>query len=213
MKHAILMSDVVGSMRSDQVAVNDSLSLITSSANDTWAHQILSPLTVTLGDEFQGVAKSYHDAMQICFWVDEASRRVEPPLRLRFSIVYGDISTPINETVAHGMIGEGLQHARELISKKSRRKVKYQAKSGIAAVDSMLSDLLSVMESISLNWRQKDFELIDSMLQNTNDNEVGLAFGKLRQQIYKRRDTLMIADYQALKRVILKIASTVGHTS
>ena len=210
MKYAIFMSDVVGSMRSSHLAVSDSLSQITSLANSTWSNQLLSPLTVTLGDEFQAVARSYRDAMEVCFWIDEASRRAEFPLSLRFSIVYGEISTPINDSIAHGMIGEGLQQARELITKNTRRIIKYQARTGSDAVDQMLNDLLSVAEAITKNWRRKDYALIDSMLRNPSDGEVGSQFGKLRQQIYKRRDTLMISEYQALKRVILKIAGTVG---
>jgi hypothetical protein len=43
------------------------------------------------------------------------------------------------------------------------------------------------------------------MLQNENNEEVAIKHKKNRSQIWKRRKTLLITEYKALKQVILGI--------
>ncbi len=203
MKYAILMSDVVKSMASDHAQTFESLRTLVKSVNDAQKRLVLSPLTVTLGDEFQGVAADFKAAVTLLFELDEKSRQLKTPLGLRFSIVYGTISTPINQERAHEMIGEGLQAARALISTKKRNRNRFEIRSGNPSVDFRMKNIFQVIESVCGRWSPKDYAIIQAMIYEKKDQSVGDLFEKTRQQIYKRRKTLMIEDYRALKELVL----------
>lgn len=42
-----------------------------TSANKTFHNELLSPLTITLGDEFQGLSASLSDSMDILLFLEE----------------------------------------------------------------------------------------------------------------------------------------------
>jgi len=205
------MGDIVESMKSNHAVTYKSLKSLVEEANDLSDTLILSPLTITLGDEFQGVSTDFEAAITLLFEIDERSRLLESPLKLRFSAVYGLISTPINKELAHGMIGEGLQQARELVSAKKRGQRKFQIDTGQPDIDFRLNGLFHVIESISNRWKRDDFVLINEMIKEENDQNVGDLFQKTRQQIYKRRKTLLIEEYRALKSLALFAAKEIGH--
>lgn len=78
--------------------------------------EILSPLTVSLGDEFQGVIKDMTSCFRIVFSLEEFIVEHSLSLKLRYVVNFGDIDTQISDRVAYGMLGKGLSDARELLN-------------------------------------------------------------------------------------------------
>jgi hypothetical protein len=74
---------------------------------------LISPYTITLGDEFQAVLKNarhlFGDIITILY--------VIYPTKIRFSIGIGDIQTPVNPNQAIGMDGTAFYNARTGIDK------------------------------------------------------------------------------------------------
>lgn len=107
---------------------------------------LASPYTLTLGDEFQAL---YSSAMGLFYDLLEIRASIYP-VRCRFSVAIGEITTPINPTQAIGMDGPAFHVARERIEglKKSDNQL------GIAGLDSPLSELLS--PAINLLWASTD---------------------------------------------------------
>jgi hypothetical protein len=82
---------------------------------------LLSPYTITVGDEFQAVYRNtrslFGDIMQT---VDHSF-----PIRIRFALSYGTISTELNPKAALGMDGPAFSNARGLLNtlKKQNRTI------------------------------------------------------------------------------------------
>ncbi len=70
---------------------------------------LLSPYTITLGDEFQAVFKNADSIFVQMLKILAALH----PVAVRFSLGLGDISTPVNSEQAIGMDGPAFHEARE----------------------------------------------------------------------------------------------------
>jgi len=79
----ILMGDVIGSSKHDSRKLRKVFMELVSSCNKNLKHDIISPYTVTLGDEFQGIATSLHAVMKARKILTDKSRG-EP--RFRFDL-------------------------------------------------------------------------------------------------------------------------------
>ena len=61
-------------------------------------------MTITLGDEFQGVIDSTENAIKVIFEIEEEIINNNQDLKLRYVINKGKIDTPINKNIAYEML-------------------------------------------------------------------------------------------------------------
>lgn len=181
-------------------------SRLVSTCNSDLAPGILSPYTITLGDEFQGIAKSLWWGLKAVFHLEETILQLGIGLKIRYVLHHGAIDTELNPKVAHGMLGPGLTKARELLNAKRRQRPRFLVDLPDRVVARRLCQLFSVLETLIGEWKQVDYPLISSMLANENNEEVGAKHGKNRSQIWKRRKHLHIGEFNSLKDVILGFA-------
>ena len=202
----ILMGDIIGSSKYDARKLRNDFMEVVSSCNEELEHNIISPYTVTLGDEFQGIAASLDAALKTIFYMEETilSRRL--PFKIRYVAVYGAIDTPINQLKAHTMMGPGLTKARKILTDKRRGLPRIRFDLEDAYTMNQLNRLFLVLDGLTNRWDTGDGLLILDMLANTNNKEVGVAHGKNRTQIWKRRKNLLIEEYRALKDALMELA-------
>lgn len=112
-----IIADVVGSRTVQHRAkLQKKLDTSLKGLNAKRAKQILSPFTITLGDEFQVVyAKS--ETVFLDMWSILCDLH---PVRVRFSLGLGQLSTPINRKEALGMDGPAFHSARAGMSELKR---------------------------------------------------------------------------------------------
>lgn len=116
-RYAVLMGDIVGSGKAASVeAVHKAFNKAVDNANRTYRSSIASPLTITLGDEFQGLLKSLADAWQVA--ADLRLKLLLAGVPCRFVIGAAEIETPLNRSRAWNMMGRGLAPAREKLNDK-----------------------------------------------------------------------------------------------
>lgn len=202
----ILMGDIIGSSTYKASKLRREFMQIVSSCNKTLEGEILSPYTVTLGDEFQGVARSIGGLFDSIFYLEEISLLKRLKFKMRYVGMYGEIDTPINRMKAHGMMGAGLTRAREMLTAKRRRKPRFQFELPDAQMTKELNLLFLVIDGIIAKWDPDDGPLILDMIANNNNVEVGKKHKKNRTQIWKRRKNMLIEEFRALKEVILDFA-------
>jgi hypothetical protein len=115
--YAVLMGDIVGSERAPSLkAVHKAFNRAVTNANEVNADHIASPLTITLGDEFQGLLISFASA-----WDAAVALRLEllaAKIRCRFVVGIAKLETPLNRKQAWNMMGSGLAVAREKLNDK-----------------------------------------------------------------------------------------------
>ena len=101
------------------------------------------------------------------------------------------------------MMGSGLTMARELLSGKKRDRLRFNFELANITESEQLNRIFQVLDGITASWKVKDYPLIWDMIQNENNSKVGDLHQKNRDQIWKRRKTLMINEYNLLKSFIL----------
>lgn len=201
-KAVILMTDVIGSRKAQSRILQRDFAEITAAANQTFADVILSPLTITLGDELQGVVSTHRAGFDIIFYMEELLLETQLKLNLRYVQLEGQIDTPINPERAHGMLGPGLAQARKILTDKYRGKPRYEVSLPDPARTDTLNRLWKLLENLQAHWNRKDYSLILAMISNESNRKVGELFGKTASQIWKRRRTLRIEDYCLLKNLL-----------
>jgi hypothetical protein len=93
-------------------AVQKELQGILDDINESYHKDIASRFTITLGDEFQGLLKSGSPAVYIIDRIE----RVLYPIRLRFGLGVGEITTDIKFEYALGADGPAYYYARDMIN-------------------------------------------------------------------------------------------------
>ncbi len=119
MEKLCLIADIVKSriLRDRQIA-QETLEKSLESINGESSASLISPFTITLGDEFQAVYRDFScvfghvvKILYDCY-----------PLRIRFALGYGEVVTRINPVAAIGMDGPGFYAARDLLESLKSKK-------------------------------------------------------------------------------------------
>ena len=110
----VMIADIIGSRKiENRSEFQRRLKQQLKQVNDVSGSSLLSPYTLTLGDEFQAVYGSFDtiftDIVQIILGLY--------PVQLRFAFSYGPLTTDINPIAALEMDGPAFSDARELMNK------------------------------------------------------------------------------------------------
>lgn len=159
-----------------------------------------------MGDEFQGIAASLNAVIKTIFYMEETILGKRLAFKIRYVAVYGAIDTPINKLKAHTMMGPGLTKARKILTDKRRGLPRFRFDLADTYTMNQLNRLFIVFDGLTSRWDIRDGPLILDMLANTHNEEVGVAHGKNRTQIWKRRKNLLIKECRALKDALMELA-------
>lgn len=203
MQHYILMADIIESSSLDPKSTMQQFQSLVRKINKSFANQLLSPLTITLGDEFQGVAKDLISSVNIIIALEEKIINQRIPFKLRYALRYDQIGTPINKTIAHGMLGAGLTNTRQELSKMKKDQNRFSIFCKTRVASEILNESFIVYQEIIDRWDlEKDFELVDSFLKHKDYKIVANELGRDRSLIWRRKKTLDIVSYFAIRNVI-----------
>lgn len=204
----ILMADIVDSrLTSRPRALMSAFTGLVKRINTGSKEKILSPLTITLGDEFQGLAKDLSSAIELIFEMTEECLTIKPWFELRFVVVYGKIDTSINTISSHGMMGEGLTFARwALNNAKKRGGSRFQFFPDQTAPMESLNLAFKVLDGISRRWPKKDFGYIADFLKIKDYKLMAKKRRVDPSQTFRRKNTLLIDEYFLQKKLISLLA-------
>jgi hypothetical protein len=203
-QHYIVMADIVRSRVYDGDFLMPEFKRVVEECNRAYREKLLSPFTITLGDEFQGVADSLRNAVEAILFLEDRLLTVHPAFSLRYVLVYGAIDTPVNPDIAHGMAGPGLTAAREALARKRRGRLRFQLDIPDHPYSEEMQMLFRLLELLSAHWKQKDYGLIKELLVNSSDMAVAALFEKTASQIWKRRKTLQIEEFTSVKELLMR---------
>ena len=206
----VLMADIIASRKNDQNELMKSFKQLTNDINRHNQSGLYSPITITLGDEFQCIVKDVSSAVSIILQLEERLITDHYGFRLRYVLYEGKIDTPINKEIAYGMLGEALTNAREALDNIKSKNERYYFRLNNEDAADALGASLSIYQSITEDWNlDKDSELITKFIQLRDYKLVAEAIGKTRSQIWKRHKNLKIEAYFAAKQVTQYIADQV----
>ena len=176
-KYLAIIGDIKFSREiADREGCQERLRNVLDLINDKYKDDIASNFTITLGDEFQGLLSAGTSALEMLTLIDSAMY----PVRLRFGIGIGPITTKINRELSIGADGPAYYRARSAIEhvhdKEHRRKSAPADMMIISdnAEDSYINCILSLMYAISDTWSERQRMIIMDMIQN-RDSQIDVA--------------------------------------
>ncbi len=205
---AVLMGDIVGSERHrDARALHRRFNAAIDRANRTFADAIVSPLTVTLGDEFQGLLTSLVAAVEVAR--DIRFELLGEDIDCRFVVGKVEPETDINPERAWNMMGPGFADARaRLGEKRSPNRYRFSIADD-ALLETMLEASGASLSAIERNWSAAQREDIARLLNGVTVAEIAEARGVGVQSIYKVRSAgdyaLYTTQWNAVHRALAEL--------
>lgn len=209
-----IIGDIKGSKAIERrKEVQENLALVLSEINDQYSEDIASRFMITLGDEFQGLLTNGTRIIQIISRIESRMH----PVKLRFGIGVGEITTEINPHMAIGADGPGYYRARAAIEYlKENEKKKQTSVSDIRLeVDgenqesqTFINTIFNLMTALKSSWTMRQREIIQDMLEH-RDNQTDTAERlNIKQPTVNR--VLVAGNYYAYKEAFDTVEKALG---
>lgn len=182
---AVLMGDLVASERAQSLkTVHRAFNEAIDFANDRYGADIESPLTITLGDEFQGLTRSLTRAWEIASTL--RLRMLAASLSCRFVIGTARIETPINPREAWNMMGRGLAEARDKLNDKRVSNAYRFSLPGETLVEPLLDAVGDSLTEVERGWTRTQLRYYSSARDESRTNaEIAKSLGVTPRSLYK----------------------------
>lgn len=164
---------------------------------------LISPHTITLGDEFQAVYQSA-DSILIDSW-----KLLEAiyPVKIRFSICAGSITTPVNKKQAIGMDGPAFHMAREGIEllKRTGDMFIVSAENSSDLMISFVNDAFRMISKEMKRWNKTRFQILNMLATDLPVKEIAKKMGISESAVYKNRNEGGLDIILSMEKTIRKI--------
>jgi len=201
MRNWILMGDIVGSSDADQFILQQNFAKLVKKVNEDYPSSFKSPLTITLGDEFQGIVRSEKDAAEVVIALEEYRWDLEIEILIRYSLGLGEISTPINPQIAYGMLGPGLSEVREALTEMKEGEDRMMI-SGELDTKMQMKLAMNIFLEKQEEWKWKDREIISGFFHYRDYKKVAEVMGKDVSLIWRRFKSLGFESYLKRKKLV-----------
>lgn len=206
MRYPILMADIVDSRKANQTLLINEFKNVVVFINNKWKASIISPLTITLGDEFQGIIKDMESCYKLVFDMEEFIVENSLSIKLRYVMNYGIIETPINRNIAYEMLGNGLTQAREYLNKlksSSNRFIVLSDNKG--KTTAVINDLFLLYGSYIDSWKLSEYQMVSEFLKDKDYKVVANNLGMNKSSTWRRYKSLHIEEYNTTRNLILTL--------
>ncbi|WP_194976821.1 SatD family protein [Aquiflexum lacus] len=199
----ILMADIKGSSKVPAEKLMKQFRALVGKVNTDRKENIKSPLTITLGDEFQGVIDTFENGIKIIFELEEEIVSSEFDFKLRYVLLEGQIDTEINEDIAYQMLGSGLTSARKDLEELKKGDRRFLIKSDKDPKDVYLNKAFNIYQNFVDSWKEK--ALVKEFLNFDDYKIVAKHIGLDPSNAWRRKRSLNIVEYKDIKDLILVI--------
>lgn len=183
---AVIMGDLVRSESSLPLdLLHEIFNKAISDQNSKHSNAFLSPMIITLGDEFQGVVRSLAQAVLIAR--DIRFQLLTDNIDCRFVIGLVEIKTPINPEKAWNMMGPGLSRARKKLNQKKADRFYRFSLSGSPVMEVMLDALGAGLSAIERDWTDQQLKDISALMSGLSAAELAQRRNVSVHSIYKVR--------------------------
>lgn len=198
----ILMADIKSSGNKNGLVLISDFKHLVHAINKKHHALLLSPLTITLGDEFQGIATSVENAIKLIFEIEELIVKENYDFKLRYVMNLGKIDTKINRKIAYEMLGEGLTEARKELNDLKKHDSRFFIKLNKSPED-QINKAFVVFQSYIDDWKTKDRKAVTEFLRLNDYKKVALAIKTDASSAWRRKKSLKIREYLYIKEIIL----------
>jgi hypothetical protein len=183
-QYAVIMGDIVGSERAESVrAMHAAFNKAVAGANKRHAARIVSPLTITLGDEFQGLLHTLAGAWEIASGL--RLKLLQENVSCRFVIGAASVETPINTERAWNMMGPGLAAAREKLNDKDAHNAYRFSLPGETLSEGLLDAVGESLTLVEAGWTETQLSYYAASLAGRTNAKVAVGLGISERGLYK----------------------------
>jgi hypothetical protein len=201
----VIIADIIDSKKlPDRNSVQSSLRNRLEEINRT-SQTLLSPFTITLGDEFQAVYEKSTSLLRDLLYITIKLF----PVRIRFTVSYGTISTEINTKEAIGMDGPAFYSAREgmeYLKKKTNYSIIQLYGLTGEHMDTINSGLNLCM-SLMAEWKQNTLLVFHELTNGKSVNEIAAKLHITNRGVYK---TLTVHKLRNFVDFFLSLENEIG---
>lgn len=184
--------------------------------NEQYKDEIAAKFMITLGDEFQGLLQVGKHVVDMI----ELIQSEMYPVKLRFGIGVGQITTEINPEMAIGADGPGYYMAREAIEtlKKNEQKNKMQTanvriemENDNQGVCNMLNTIFSLLTVIQNNWTERQREIIvDYEVHQGSQAECAMRLNITQSTVQRGLASANYYAYKDAKNTVMDVLKEIG---
>lgn len=122
--------------------------------NEEYKELIEAPLTITKGDEFQGLFRNLEEAYRICLALEKSTF----PVQIRFGLGVGKIYK-MGGRLPIEMDGPAFHLANAALQYAKKKKLIASINSGDEQLDLLVNTIFRLMSSIKLKWNERHYKL------------------------------------------------------
>ena len=197
------MADIINSSGKDSLLLMSHFKELVNTINRENEPNIISPITITLGDEFQGITTSVRKGIELIFMLEETIVKQDLSLKLRYVLTSGKIDTEINTKIAHGMLGPGLTNARKQLNNLKGKQSRFLVDTGDFTHDIMVNKGFELYQSLVDDWKPKDLKIISAFFKDMDYKVVAESVNLDKSSVWRRKKSLKMTEYQTVKEIIL----------
>jgi hypothetical protein len=142
---------------------------------------IISPYTITLGDEFQTVYNSAGDIFKH-IWTVMANIH---PVHVRISIGVGEITTDMKRKNALGMDGPAFYKARDQLEQMKVNKLLLSVATENEGFNRLVNNSFRILDSNLRGWKKNRFVILQKMYEGKEVKQIANEIGLSEVAIYK----------------------------
>lgn len=181
MKVIVVIADVVksrqiGQRRAFQHRLEQVLEQLNAGREDQH-----SPYTITLGDEFQTLLKSPNLVFRDFF----AVQRLLYPVRVRFSVGVGTLSTKINPRLSIGMDGPAFHLARKGLEEAKSTSALLRVSLEHEGPTTWMGPALDLLSHTVRGWKRNRLEVLQRMFNGQDTRAIAAAMEISSTAVYK----------------------------
>lgn len=206
--YAVLMGDLVHSERSASAEhLHKRFNAAIDRHNRLHSEALASPLTITLGDEFQGIVTSLVVAAQIAR--DIRLELLSDAIDCRFAVGVVTLKTPLNTERAWNMMGPGLASTRARLNEKRSTTYYRFAIPEHPVLETMLEASGASLTAIERAWTKTQRHDIQALLEGASPAEIARRRNVSVHTIYKVRSSgsfdLYLIHWHAIQEALAEI--------
>jgi hypothetical protein len=164
--HTIIMGDLVSSQSTPSVhRLHQVFNRVVDEVNDQEGAKFVSPLTITLGDEFQGVCSNLSDGLVIMRLL--RAKMLLADVECRFVLGVIALETPVNHERAWNMMGKGLASTRKRLAEKRDINAYRFVLPDHPVVQGLMETVGAALSDIERTWTSRQRHIILSTASET----------------------------------------------
>lgn len=213
-----IIGDIVDSRKiHDRTLTQQNMTRVLNELNEMFAKSISSRFVITLGDEFQGLFGRGDHVVAVLDYIE----REMYPIKLRFGIGVGRITTRIDYNMPIGADGPAYYNARKMIEHiKMNKNKKMEIKTNIgieidnnASISELINSIFSLSNIIKSSWTDRQREVIKAYIK-CNGSQISAAalIGVNQSTIQKVLKASDYYEYQQAYKSIANVLSNIGES-